>query len=199
MTVLGDTEFQGVPLLRWIKRQGWPFVIRQQGRNKVSWPGQAWVKLNALALEPGQTRYIGWVRLTETYQAGCFWLILPWDKDEDEPWSLIADRSGKRTLIRLYAYRMGVEELYGALKGHGFDLEATHIRQTERLNRLVLAVCLTFVWFITLGSWVVKRGYRHFVDPKSRRDKRYFRIGWVWLKRSRRLDLPFRVQFNPFF
>jgi hypothetical protein len=34
---------------------------------------------------------------------------------------------------------------------------------------------------ITLGSWVIKRGFRHFVDPLSRRDKSYFRLGCDWL------------------
>ncbi len=197
--VLGDTEFQGIPVLRWIRRQGWHFVIRQQGKNKVRWAGQGWIKIGDLALEPGQTRYIGWVRLTEKHDAGWFWLILHWDKGEDEPWYLVSNRSGRRDLIRLYSRRMWIEELYGDLKGHGFDLEATHIRTTQRLDRLVLAVCLTFVWFITLGSWVVKRGFRHFVDHKSRRDKSYFRIGWDWLKRCCRLARPIPLHFKPYF
>lgn len=197
--VLGDTEFQSVKVLRWIRRQGWHFVIRQQGKNKVRWAGQDWVKIGDLALKPGQTRYIGWVRLTEKHDAGWFWLILHWEKGHDEPWYLVSDRSGRRTLIRLYSRRMWVEELYGDLKGHGFDLEATQIRLTERLERLVLAVCLTFVWFITLGSWVVKRGFRHWVDHKSRRDKSYFRIGWDWLKRCSQFSHPFRLHFKPYF
>jgi hypothetical protein len=73
---------------------------------------------------------------------------------------------------------MWIEEMFADFKGHGFDLEATHLSHLDRLARLVLAVCLTFVWLITLGAWVVKRGFRHFVDHLSRRDKSYFRIGW---------------------
>jgi hypothetical protein len=78
---------------------------------------------------------------------------------------------------------MGVEEMYGDMKGHGFDLETTHLQNTARISRLFLGVCTVFVWLITLGSWVVKRGYRHLVDHKSRRDKSYFRIGWDWIER----------------
>jgi hypothetical protein len=69
----------------------------------------------------------------------------------------------------------------------------------DRLSRLVLAVCITFVWFITLGSWVVKRGYRHFFDVKSRRDKSYFRIGWDWIERCLRLGIPIPLKFKPYF
>ena len=90
--VLGDTGFQSVHLLGWLGRQDWHFVIRQQGKNKVCWPGQDWIKINQLALQPGQTCYIGWVRLTQKHDAGWFWLILHGEKVKMSPgiWSLIA-------------------------------------------------------------------------------------------------------------
>jgi len=53
--VVGDTGFQSVHLLAWLRRQDWHFVIRQQGRNKVYWTGQPWIKINQLSLQPGQT------------------------------------------------------------------------------------------------------------------------------------------------
>ena len=31
--------------------------------------------------------------------------------------------------------------MYGDMKGHGFDLEATHLDDADRISRLVLAVC----------------------------------------------------------
>jgi len=197
--VLGDSGFQSVLLLRWLSRQGWHFVIRQQGKNKVCWAGQDWIKINQLALQPGQTRYIGWARLTQKHNVGWFWLILHWEKGEDEPWFLVADQAGHQNLLRLYRTRMWIEQMYGDLKGHGFDLEATHLDNPDRISRLVLAVCMAFVWFITLGAWVVKRGFRHFVDHKSRRDKSYFRIGWDWLERCLRLAQPIPFHFILYF
>lgn len=196
--VLADTEFQHVPLLRWFQRRAWHFVIRQRGSVKVYRQGHGWQKINTLALEEGETRVIGWVRLTEKHNAGWFWLILHWKTGEDEPWYLISDRSGQRDLIRLYGVRMWIEEMYGDMKGHGFDLEATHLRDLDRLSRLFLGVCITFVWFITLGTWVVKRGFRHWIDRKDRRDKSYFRLGWDWLKRCKRLNQPLRLHFRPY-
>ncbi|HXF61057.1 MAG TPA: hypothetical protein VNK95_05535 [Caldilineaceae bacterium] len=88
------------------------------------------------------------------------------------------------------------------LMGHA-DLETLqtylNLNQDEkRIERLVLGVCLTFVWLIALGSWIVKHGLRHFVDHKSRRDKSYFRIGWDWLARCLRLGDPFPFRFRPY-
>jgi hypothetical protein len=68
--VMGDAGFESVPLLRWLRGQGWSFVIRQNGRTMVRWVGQEWVKLNQLAVREGQTRSIGWVRLTRRHDVG---------------------------------------------------------------------------------------------------------------------------------
>ncbi len=197
--VVGDTEFQSVRLLRYFRRQGWHFVIRQQGKNKVRWANQAWVKINHLALQPGQTRTIGWVRLTQKHDAGWFWLLLHWETGEEVPWYLVSDQPGQHRLLRNYRRRMWVEEMYADMKGHGFDLETTHLKSAARITRLVLAICILFVWLITLGSWVVKRGWRHLVDCKSRRDKSYFRIGWDWIERCCSLNRPIPLRFKPYF
>jgi hypothetical protein len=104
--VMGDTGFQSVPLVQWLCRQGWHFVLRQQGRITVQPPGQPWRKLNQFALAPGQTQTIGWVRLTQKHNCGWFWLILHWEQGHDEPWYLLADQAGESALLRLYRLRM---------------------------------------------------------------------------------------------
>jgi hypothetical protein len=197
--VMGDAGFESVHLLRWLRQQGWSFVIRQNGRTQVRWSGQDWIKLNQLELRPGQTRTMGWVRLTAFHDVGWFFLVLHWKVGEDEPWYLLSNQADCRLLIRRYKIRMWIEEMYGDMKGHGFDLEATHLDDVDRIARLVLGVCFTFVWFITLGSWVVKRGFRHLIDHRSRRDKSYFRLGWDWLERCLRLDQPLPLHFIPYF
>ena len=196
--VIGDCGFQHVPLLSWLRRQGWHFVIRQSGHLKVWLPGRGWVKLANLPLKEGETRYLGWVRLTEKHNYGWVSLVLHWEIGEEEPWYLVTDQPADWRTIRLYKVRMWTEEMYGDMKGHGFDLEATHLRDLERLSRLVLGVCLVYTWLIALGSWVVKSGRRHLVDRKDRRDKSYFRLGWDWLERCLGQSQSLRLQFAPY-
>lgn len=198
--LLADAGFESVRLLRWLTQQGWHFVIRQNGRTKLRLQdAQSWFKLNTLTIHPGQTRTLGWIHLTERHQAAGFYLVVYWQAGEAEPWYLLSnfERPAQR-LIRLYRYRMWTEELYGDLKGHGFDLEATRLTDALRISRLMLAVAITYVWLISLGSWVVKRGLRHLLDVKSLRDKSYFRIGWDWLQRTLSLQLPIRISFCPY-
>lgn len=202
VTVLGDAGFESVHLLNWLRAKRWHFVLRHPGKNQVRWEGQEWIKLGHLPIAEGQTRSIGWVHVTEKHAAGPFWLTIHWAAGEQEPWFLLTDdqpTSSQRQPVALYRVRMWTEEMYGDLKGHGFDLEATHLDDGERIARLVLAVCLAFVWLITLGSRIVKQGLRHFVDVKSRRDKSYFRIGWDWIHRCMRLGKPIPLTFHPYF
>lgn len=197
--LLGDAGFESMHLFQWLTDHGWHFVLRHPGKNQVRWAGQPWVKLNQIAIQPGETLPVGWVEVTAKHAAGPYWLLIHWAEGEDEPWFLLSDATDTRTLLRLYAIRMWTEELYGDLKGHGFDLEATHLRNADRITRLVLAVCINYVWFIALGAWVIKRSFRHLLDHKSRRDKSYFRLGLDWLDRCLRLDDPVPLRFTLYF
>ena len=181
--IIGDAGFQHVPLLRWIREQGWHFVMRQTGHHKVRWADAEWVKLADLPLHEGETRYWGWVHLTEEHDYGPVSLLLHWGAGEEGPWYLVTDQAADWRTIRRYKLRMWIDELHGDMKGHGFDLEATHLRALERLSCLVLGVCLVYTWLMAVGSRVVKHGLRNLVDRKDRRDKSYFRLGWDWLER----------------
>jgi hypothetical protein len=197
--LLGDAGFQSVHLLNWLGRRHWHFIIRQPGRCKVWQPRRPWVKIGELALEEGQTRTLGWVRLTEKHNAGWFWLVMHWEKGEDEPWYLVSNRPDETQMIRSYRLRMWIEEMYGDFKGHGFDLEATHLRSAQRIHQLLLGVCIAYVWLIALGSWVIKNGCRHLIDHKSRRDKSYFRLGWDWIAWCFRNNRAVPIRFVPYY
>lgn len=198
--LVADAGFESVHLLAWLSRQQWSFAIRLSGRTKVTWQGQAWLKLNQIAIQEGQTRTLGWVRIAESHDYGWVYLLIHWAKGEDEPWFLVANHAAApRQLIRMYKRRMWIEETFGDMKGHGFDLEATHLDDARRIERLILGVVIVFVHLIALGSWLVKRGFRHLIDVKSRRDKSYFRLGWDWLARALRLQLPLPFGFALYF
>ena len=196
--LMGDCEFQHVPLLSWLAKQGWHYVLRQQGSMHIWQPGQARVALIALGLQEGETRYLGWVLLAAKYHYGPVSMVLHWQQGEEEPWYLVTDQAASWRTIQRYKLRMWIEEMYGDMKGHGFDLEATHLQDPDRLSRLVLGVCLVYTCLITLGDWVVKNGKRHLVDRKDRRDKSYFRLGWDWLERCLAQDQLLRLRFVPY-
>jgi len=199
VTVLGDAGFETAKLMNWLRQQGWKFVIRQNGRSMVKKAGENWVKLNQISVKEGDSFVYGWIRLTKTHDAGWFYLVVHWEKGEKEPWFLLSNFEGRHLVIKEYKIRMWIEEMFGDMKGHGFDLEKTHLDDEGRIDTLVLGVAIVFTWFISLGSRVVKSGNRHWIDAKSRRDKSYFRLGWDWIMRIRRLNQPIPIGFTLYF
>ncbi len=208
--VLGDSEFGHVELFRWLGREGFHYVLRTSGQSKIHDPRNAsegeWIKLFEAGLEEGQTRVVGGVRFTEKHDYRKAHLIMHWAEGEDDPWYLLSDQPVGTCTTRRYEKRMWTEEMYGDLKGHGVDVEATNLVHAERIERLMLGVCWMYVWLLVVGSYVVKRGWRAWVDRKSRRDKSYFRIGWDYTARclsytARCLSQgkPIYLRFTPYF
>ena len=174
--VMGDSEFGRVDLFRWMRDQGWHYAVRASGQNQVHWKGP-WRKFGDIPLKEGQTRNVGPVRFTERHDYRKARLIMHWAEGGNEPWYLLSDRPVGRSTLRRYEKRMWTEEMYGDLKDHGVEVEATNLVHADRIDRLMLGVCWVYVWLLVLGSYVVKRGWRPMVDRRSRRDKSYFRIG----------------------
>jgi hypothetical protein len=67
------------------------------------------------------------------------------------------------------------------------------------LERLLLGVCLAYIWLIAVGSWVVKNGQRPLLDRRERRDKSYFRLGWDWLALCLSRGDPLHWRSIPYF
>jgi hypothetical protein len=198
VTLLGDAGFCSNDLLHWLVEHGWGYVIRQHKHVNIRQPDGDWFPLSQINIQPGQTVVVGWVWIAKTNPFGLTWLVVHWQVGEDDPWILASHQADERLVLRLYAKRMWIEELYGDLKGHGFYLEDTHLGSAARIENLLLGVAISFLWLISLGSWLTKRGYRHLIDRKDRRDKSYFRLGWDWLDRCLSLNIPIRTQFIPY-
>ena len=87
-------------------------------------------------------------------------------------------RGDRADLLADYRLRWGIESLFGALKSRGFNLESTHLRHSERLERLLALLALAFGWAHRTGVWVAEhvRAPR-FIAKYGRRAKSLFRLG----------------------
>jgi hypothetical protein len=64
---------------------------------------------------------------------------------------------------------------------------------------MTLAVALLYVWLISEGSRVIKRGLRHLVDRRDRRDLSIFRIGYNMVERMLALEEGGKIRLVPYF
>jgi hypothetical protein len=112
---------------------------------------------------------------------------------------LTTNLDNPKQALRRYAVRMWIEEMFGDLKKHGFDLEATRLRHFMRLSRLTLVVALAYVWLVAFGSSVIKLGLRYLVDRSDRRDLSIFRIGYDMFERTMTNQRPIPIRLLPYF
>lgn len=197
--VVGDSEFGATQLLKQLDRWGWYYVLRQQPNWLVKpEPQTPWQRLDTLLSQAGQRRWLPAVQLTQKhgYQVN---LLGYWQPGEKEPWLLATNLPTAQATLRAYRRRMWIEQMFGDFKGHGFDLEATHLRHFFRLSRLTLAVSLLYLWLVAFGSRVIKNGQRPWVDRADRRDFSIFRIGCNMLERCLTNMTPFSICFFPYF
>ncbi len=120
-------------------------------------------------------------------------MLVHWKAGEKEPWCLATNLPDRCMTLAYYTRRMWIEEMFGELKKHGFDLECTMLRHFERLSRLTLAVALIYVWLVSIGTRTVRDGLRDLVDRNDRRDLSIFKIGLRFIERCVTNALTFRI------
>ncbi len=188
--LVGDSEFGSILFLRQLDQWHWFYALRQKIRTCVWDETQGvWRKLRSHVQKEGQSVWLPNIYLTkrEIYLVS---VLIHWADGEKEPWCLATNLPDRTLTLRYYKRRMWIEEMFGDLKGHGFDLESTMLRHFTRLSKLTLAVAFLYVWLLSNGGRFVRAGLRHLVDRKDRRDLSIFQIGFRLLDRKLLNSLP---------
>lgn len=196
--LVGDSEFGAVEVIRQVEAWGWKYVLRQKASHLIRLPEGDWQHFGDVVREPGRSLWLGEGLLTCEH-AHLTNLLAHWERGEKEPWLLATNLSSRQETLRAYKRRMWVEEMFGDLKGNGFDLESTHLIHFLRLSRLTLAVVLLYVWLIAGGSWAIKNGQRNLVDRTDRRDLSVFQIGLRLVERCLTNARPISTKLIPAF
>jgi hypothetical protein len=181
--LVGDCEFGPVEVLAKLDQWHWWYVLRQKS-DTCFWLNHLneWRTLGSFVQKPGESGWLGHGYLTQKaiYPTN---LLVHWAIGEDQPWCLATNLPDQKMALHFYAFRMWIEEMFGDLKKHGFDLENTMLRHFLRLSRLTLAVALLYVWLVSVGRRTIRSGLRPLVDRKDRRDLCIFQIGLRYMER----------------
>lgn len=193
--LLGDSEFGSVESIKQLEKWGWKYILRQKGSVKVKGAGR-WQKFRDLIAEGERPIFVRG-QFTQKHQ----WttnLIAKWVKGEKSP-LLLTTNLPTIQAVRLYRKRMWIEEMFGDFKANGMDLEKSRLRNEARLSRLTMAVSFLYILLIAFGTKVVKKGLRHLIDRKEKRQLSIFRIGFDMIQRHLTNEESFRLNPRPYF
>jgi hypothetical protein len=199
VSLVGDTEFGHTLIIEELDFWQWQYALRQSGHNLVlTRQAKDYQPLDSLLATVGDWLWLPSVVLTEA-SAYPTHLMLCWLRGEKRAWLLATNLTHPPAVLRLYARRMAIEQLFGDLKGHGFDLENSHLRSFRHLSRLTLAVALLYVWLVTEGSQALIQGRTAQVDRANRRDLSIFRLGLELIEQALTWGEAVLVDFLPVF
>ena len=196
VSLVGDSEFGSVEVLKWLDQWNWHYAVRQISKICIRLEqSDDWRPFGSFVQKAGESIWLGRGYLTahNSYPTN---LLAHWQIGEEEAWYLATNLPDRTTTLKYYQRRMWCEELHGDLKKHGFDLESTMLQDFLRLSRLTLAVAFLYVWLISIGGRTIHQGLRHLVDRNERRDLSIFQIGLRFTER--RLTNNFSVPISLF-
>jgi hypothetical protein len=198
VTVVGDSEFGAVDVMRHVSQEWhWKYVLRQKSNNQVRTSADGeWRNFDELVIQPGNMCFVpnGLLTLQHAFPTA---LLAVWEKGQKECWLLATNCTSADEAIRSYRQRMLIEEMFADFKGHGFDLEQSRLQTIPHLNRLVLLVCLLYVWLIREGLALINSQRTSLVDRADRRDLSLFQLGVRYMQRLVVNLMEIRVSLSP--
>lgn len=179
--IVADREFHSVHLAQWIEKElELDYVLRLKIGTFVEIDGEV-VKISELAVE-GESHQFQDVKITKdkqvTYRTN---LTVHWAEEEAEPWAL-ATNLEKEESVKVYEKRYWIEEMFSDHKSRGLNLEKTRLVDADRIQKLLVAVTIAYLWLMQIGNLVVTQGETKQVDNKgAKRSVSLCQIGLRWL------------------
>ena len=148
--VTADREFIGTDWIKFLKRHRIRFRIRIRQNVKISTarggyhlPASRFFR-NLVVGEQRQLRSKRRIWGMAVYVVGA--------RLKDDYLIVITDHHPHAALDD-YRQRWQIETLFACLKSRGFNFEATHLTDPERISKLLAILTLAFCWCYRLGEW----------------------------------------------
>lgn len=148
--LLGDREFVGRQWFRFLRRQRIRFQMRLH-KNTLVTNGRG-LKVQAWRLFC-RTRLNSPLIIAEVRRMWEMDLYLSGCRLQNGEYLILVSADYCEQPAEQYRARWGIETLFGALKSRGFNLEDTHLKDAERLSRLLALLALAYAWAFVVGLW----------------------------------------------
>jgi hypothetical protein len=197
ISVHGDSEFRTTALFAWLRSQGYDVMLGVVGHSLVYTTDDPAADGQLLVERLGTARgvvYLSAVYLTEA-RYGPLNVLAWWEHDAEGKRVLRGAMTNLAATPRTKALgkrRMWIETVFRDWQSGGFHLDQCGMEDRERVARLLIVLAIGYLWLVSLGRWVVKKGYRKLIDDGSRRNWHFslFQLGVGWMERLHSFTLP---------
>lgn len=181
-SIVADREFVGEQWLGFLNRNSIRYYIRIRNNFKVFLPHKnktikashlftrfkvnEFVYYNKIVRINGELCYLSGCKLSNAKGKQDFLIIVSFNKPEKAQQD--------------YKKRWQIEMSFKAMKSSGFDIEKTHLQDSDRIEKLILLVMIAFVWCYKIGI------HLHLIKPitikkHGRKAKSIFKYGLNFL------------------
>ena len=192
---VGDGEFDGTTLLTRLQDYGWHYVCRT-ATNTLLWVGTGYVHMGQLLKAANDAVYLTDVALTAK-RYGPLMALGIWEADHKAPIFLVSNLTDPDAAWAWYRQRFRIETFFSNQKSRGFRLDQSHLADPTRLERLLIAACLAYLWLVYLGSVAKREGWQAVLHRAKRCDLSLFQLGLALLAHWLNDDHPLTVTFLP--
>ncbi len=196
VVLLGDGEFGKPALAQEADSKNWYYVLRTACDDLIWIDGESYA-LSEFQVEPGETLWLENVLWTNA-QFGPVNVAVIWSESEQASMYLITNFELLEETLYWYERRFWIEPMFRDDKSMGFNLQDSRLRDPDRMMRLLLVVCLSYLWIMFLGCMTVIFGFIPLIDRADRRDCSVFTYGLRWLRRLLKTDSYIPVRFCPY-
>ena len=184
VVLLGDGEFDGYQVQAFCEKQHWGYALRTAKSNTVTTQSGETFAIGQLypMLEHNHWLIKG-VRFTKEGYGPINCLV--WHSSKhDEPIYLVSNLDWAKDIMDYYARRFGIETLFGDInrvagRSRGFNIHKVKISDPERLNALLMVVCIAFLLVLALATFQDK--LQKYLPKFLRKDRidaySFFQIG----------------------
>jgi len=203
ITLLGDGEFDNCELLDFCEKNQWEYVFRTSKSTLIQTAeGDEFSLRDLNNIDKRQDYFIlTHVKFTkkEYGPVSCGY----WHQNKfDDPIFLVSNIEYGPDIIRKYRKRFSIETMFKDLKSAGFNIHKTKMSNSEKLSKLLIVVCISYLLSITYSSFkkTLKKLSGSFLRKDRWDDYSIFHKGMKALNKLKRILRKIKKKFykNPF-
>jgi len=173
-----DREFIGQEWIQFLIDKRIRFYIRVRGNMKLQLPDKKEVKVSWLLQSQPLNQVYFYPKLVRLNQVCVYFSGMKYvgKKGQIAYLALVTFQQDELSLD-LYKKRWQIETMFRAFKSAGFHLEDTHLKDYQRINTLLMVLCLAFIWAYNTGIFREQHEKPIAIKKHGRRAKSIFVYG----------------------